>query len=40
MSAGAGIRARRGLFALLVLAIFAQMLALNAHTPLMMDDYD
>ena len=40
MSAGAGIRARRGLFALLLLAIFAQMLALNAHTPLMMDDYD
>lgn len=40
MSAVAGIRARRGLFALLLLAIFAQMLALNAHTPLMMDDYD
>lgn len=34
------MRARRGLFALLLLAILAQMLLLNAHTPLMMDDYD
>ena len=33
-------RARRGLFAALLLAIFLQMLLLNAHTPLMMDDYD
>ena len=40
MNARAGMRARRGLFALLLLAIFAQMLLLNAHTPLMMDDYD
>ena len=33
-------RARRGLFAALLLAIFLQMFLLNAHTPLMMDDYD
>ena len=40
MSVRAGTRARQGLFALILLAIFAQMLVLNAHTPLMMDDYD
>ena len=38
--AARGNRARRALFALLILGIFAQMLLLNAHTPLMMDDYD
>ena len=40
MSVRAGTRARQGLFALILLAILAQMLVLNAHTPLMMDDYD
>ena len=38
--AARGNRARRALFALLILGIFAQMLLLTAHTPLMMDDYD
>ena len=40
MSVRAGTRARQGLFALILLAILAQMLVLNAHMPLMMDDYD
>ena len=35
-----GQRMRCGVFMLLLLAIFAQMLLLNIHTPLMMDDYD
>ncbi|MBR4040405.1 MAG: hypothetical protein IKJ11_09975 [Clostridia bacterium] len=34
------VRGQRGIFILLLLAIGVLMLLLNAHTPLMMDDYD
>lgn len=40
MTQKGGQRMRCGVFMLLLLAVFVQMLLLNTHTPLMMDDYD